>query len=186
MQVTFRALALGCVVCALLAGPAAPAVAQDSSESLMPLEEEYAALVELASTYQSGFLEVVALSCFQIYASTGIIATDFSNGFISADTALNALDKNRLLHSSCYTSLQAVIELTPPGNELTTSELNRLMALIEAEDELLVAVATVFAEPTDANAAVVETARARVEKMLDTYTQGENPVQSPTIGAEAR
>ena len=186
MQVTIRAFAYGCSVIAVLAMLALPTAAQESSESLMPLEQEYEVLVELARAYQTGYLEVVALSCFQIYASTGVIATDFSNGFISPDTALNALDKNRLLHSSCYTSLQTIIELTPPGDELTNSELNRLMSLIVAEDVLLTAVAEVFSEPTDANAAAVETARAQVEELLDSYTQGETLVHSPTNGAEAR
>jgi hypothetical protein len=132
-------------------------------------------MIALAEAYQTGYLQVVAISCFQLYSSSGIIATDFAKGNIDAATALNALDQNSLLHSVCYTTLTAIQELTPPADSLAQAEIARLLGLLTAEDELLSGLADVITDPTNENAAAVETARAAVEQSLDSYMQNAQP-----------
>jgi len=132
-------------------------------------------MIALAEAYQTGYLQVVAISCFQLYSSSGIIATDFAKGNIDAATALDALDQNSLLHSVCYTTLTTIQELTPAADSIALAEIARLLGLLTAEDELLSSLADVITDPTDEQAAAVEAARAKVEQTLDSYMQNGQP-----------
>jgi len=146
---------------------AAPAHAQ---EQLVPPEQQLAELLELAQAYQSNYLELAAICCYQIYASTGIIAPDFANGYIAAETAVSALDSSQLLQSCCFTTLSEIIELTPADDELLHEEAGRLLAIITAEGELLEALREVCLEPSELNVVRTEEARRQVEMLLDEYT----------------
>jgi hypothetical protein len=132
-------------------------------------------MVALAEAYQKGYLQVVAIACFQLYSSSGIIATDFSKGNIDAVTALDALDEDSLLHSACYTTLMAIQELTPPTDSIALAEIAKLLGLLTAEDELITALDDVITDPTADKAAVVEAARTKVEQTLDSYMQNAQP-----------
>jgi hypothetical protein len=149
-------------------GDAAGSTADDKT----PLPPD---MIALAEAYQTGYLQVVAISCFQLYSSTGIIATDFAQGNIQAGTALDALDQNSLLHSACYTTLTAIQQLTPAADTIALAEIGRLLGLLEAEDELLSGLADVIADPTEEHAEAVEAARAKVEQTLDSYMQNDEP-----------
>lgn len=148
-----------------------------SQEPLTPPEQRWEELLTLAQAYQSNYLELVAICCYQLYASTGIIATDYSNGFINGETALFALDANRLLQSSCLTTLTEIVELTPLDDEVLHAEAGRLLAIIGAEGELLNALREVCLDPSEENTTVAEDARRQVERLLDEYT-AENPPAS--------
>ena len=151
-------------------GAAQPAGAAGEEQTAQPPD-----MIALAEAYQTGYLQVVAVSCFQLYSSSGIIAADFAKGNIDAVTALDALDQNSLLHSVCYTTLTAIQQLTPPADSIALAEIARLLELLTAEDELLSALADVVTDPTEEKAAAVETARAKVEQTLDSYMQNGQP-----------
>ena len=123
----------------------------------------------LFEAYQVGYLQVVAISCFQLYSSAGIIATDLSDGHIDGVTALYALEQNRLLLSACMTTLDSIASLTPVTDEAATAELLRLSGLLSAIGELYSALDDVCLEPTETNAANVEAERVEVEALFDEY-----------------
>jgi hypothetical protein len=126
-------------------------------------------LVQLVEAYQSGYLQVTAVSCYQIFSSTGLIANAFAAGSIDGPAALQQLAENSLLHSVCYTTLLDIQNLTPVSDKTARAEIDRLARLLVLEDEVLTALSDVFAYPDDAKAAKVEQARARVAKELDAY-----------------
>lgn len=140
-----------------------PAQAQDDQE---PQSDPLA----LFEAYQVGFLQVVAVSCYQIYSATGIVATDYANGYIDEDTARFALDQNALLLSTCSANLIEVGKLTPADDETASAELDRLGGLLDALNQLISALDDLLDNPDDAQAAVVEQARSNVEQLLDQYT----------------
>jgi hypothetical protein len=157
--------ALAMVILLVICAPLARA-----QESLTPPEQQWDELLALAEAYQSNYLELVAICCYQLYASTGIIATDYANGYIDAEAALSALDGNSLLHSSCMSTLTEIIELTPEDDEALHAEAGRLLAIIEAEGALLSALREVCVNPDDTNVALTESARQEVEQLLNEYT----------------
>jgi len=136
----------------------------------MPPEQRWAELLTLAQAYQSNYLELVAICGFQLYASTGVVATDYANGYIDAETALSALDGNRLLQSCCFSTLTEIVALTPVDDELLHAEAGRLLAIIKAEGDLLNALREVCLAPSDSTEAQTEEARRQVEMLLDEYT----------------
>ena len=141
-----------------------------AQESLVPPEQQWQELLTLAEAYQANYLEVVAICCYQLYATTGIVATDYANGYIDAEAALSALDGNSLLQSSCQSTLSEIIELTPDDDEVLHAEAGRLLAIIEAEGRLLNTLRDVCVNPDDANVALTEAARQEVEQLLNEYT----------------
>lgn len=145
-----------------------PAVSQDE-ESLVPPENKLAVFLELAEAYQVGYMQVVACCCYQLYVSTGIIATDFANGYIDGETALAALDENSLLHSVCHVTLLDIQNLTPADDVIAHRELGKLLTVLASEQQLLAAIRAVMETPTDENASAVDSARQRVEQAIDGY-----------------
>lgn len=128
----------------------------------------------LFSAYQSGYLQVVAHSCFQLYSSTGIIATDFADGYINGETALYALEHNLLLHSVCVTTLIEIKTLTPEEDTVAHAEFDRLGTILDAQGDLLSAIEDVILTPTDENAAIVQAKREALERLLQSYTEVQN------------
>lgn len=165
-----RRLACGLAAFVLSLPAPAPASAQ---ESLEPPEQQLEDLLDLATAYQSSYFQMVAVSCFQLYSSTGIIATDFANGFIDTSTALSALDQNGLLLSVGLTTLTDLQALTPDDDKVARAEIAGLLAILTAEEQLLSALGEVCTAPTEANSAQVEAQRNRVEAALDAYTATE-------------
>jgi hypothetical protein len=157
-----------------------------AQESLAPPEQQLAELLELAEAYQSGYFEVVALCCYQLYASTGVIATDFANGYIGTEVALEALDENSLLHSACVTTLLQIDGLTPEGDTAARGEIRLLLSLLTAEGELLDAVRQTFIAPTEENAARAELARQQVARALTDYTEAGIAPETETPSQDAR
>jgi len=158
------ALAL-CLAILFLAAP----LTADAQETLTPPEQQIEELIILAGTYQSCYFNIVAVSCFQLYSSTGIIATDFAQGNIDAVTALGALDHNSLLLTACLTTLGQVREVTPADDHEVRTEIDRLAAILQAQLELVNALTEVCYEPTDRAEATVEACRVKVEAALDAY-----------------
>ena len=142
-------------------------------------------ILALAEAYQSGYLQVVAIACFQLYSMTGIIATDFQAGNVDAPKALNALDQNALLHSACYTSLRNVQQLTPADDPVARQEMGQLASILEAEDALLKAVEEAISQPSKTGNAAMETARGQVEAALRSYS-GESVSTSPPPAAQPK
>ncbi len=117
-------------------------------------------------------MQVVAVACYQLYYSTGIIATDFSAGHIDAETAAFALQKNSLLHSVCVTTLKDIFDKTPADDTLARQELKRLWDILITEDALLRALSDALGQPSDEAQAAVDTARQAAADALAAYTQG--------------
>jgi len=145
-----------------LATTPAPAPAQEEEQRM----ENILALFE---AYQVGFLQVVAISCYQVYSSTGIIATDYANGYIDEDTAGFALSQNALLLSACSSNVLEVSRLTAAEDTTTHAELDRIEDLLAALNQLVTALDELLDNPEDAQAQAVEDARAEVERLLDSY-----------------
>jgi len=61
----------------LLWGPwaAVPAAAQ---QPLVPAEQQLKELLDLAEAYQTGYLQVVAVCCYQLYSTCGIVAAPWT------------------------------------------------------------------------------------------------------------
>lgn len=129
-------------------------------------------LLQLFEAYQGGYLQVVAVACFQLYYSTGIIATDVANSSIDGETALYALQKNSLLNSTCVTTLAQIFELTPEADTSARGELKRLWDILILEDTLSRALADSLGSDDPALVAAVDKARADVEQALEAYTAG--------------
>jgi hypothetical protein len=129
-------------------------------------------VVDLVQAYQSGYLEVVAISCFQLYSATGIVAVDFIGGKIDGQTAIGALEQSRLLHSACTSTLDEIIALTPEGDKVITNELGLLQRMLAAEGTLFNVLSDYYSQPTDANFDLVQKALADVEQLLEAYTSG--------------
>lgn len=153
----------------LLAGPwgTGPAAAQ---QPLVPAEQQLQELLDLAEAYQTGYLQVVAVCCYQLYSTCGIVAADYTSGYIDAETALFALDESGLLHSVCTSTLSSIRAVTPAGDTVALDELDRLETMLDAEGALLSALRDVIDEPTEQRIAAVETARLKVVEALDAYT----------------
>jgi hypothetical protein len=132
-------------------------------------EAEPADPLALFEAYQVGFLQVVAVSCYQVYSSVGIVATDYSNGYINEETAGFALSESALLLGACSASVLEISQLTPEGDEAALAELDRLAGLLVALNELVSELDQLLDSPDDEQAAAVEDARARVEQLLDAY-----------------
>lgn len=160
-------LATSILLCYLLAYVSQASAQND--EPLLPPEDKLGMVLELAEAYQVGYMQVVACCCYQLYVSTGIIATDFSNGYIDAETAFAALDENSLLHGVCHTTLLDIQKVTPADDVITNRELGSLLTVLTAEQQLLEAIRAVMTTPTDENAAAVEYARQRAELAMDEY-----------------
>jgi len=139
-----------------------PVFAQDEPAKSDPLA--------LFEAYQVGFLQVVAVSCYQVYSSTGIVATDYANGYVDEDTARFALDQNALLLSACSANVIEVGKLTPAEDTAASAELDRLGELLDALSGLITALDELLDNPDDAQEQAVEDARSRVEQLLDSYT----------------
>jgi hypothetical protein len=101
-----------------------PAAAPEPGASAERSGEE--AFLDLISAYQSGYLQVVAVSCYQLYAGAGLVEGAFRAGHIDGPTALDILGQNSLLHSVCYSSLQDIQSLTPAGDTVARGEMNKL------------------------------------------------------------
>jgi len=154
--------------------PAAPAAAPPAASK--PANGDDSTLA-LAAAYQSGYLEVVSASCYQLYSSMGIVATDLSQGHINGETAVSALDKSALLLSACATSLDDVRNLTPQDDTRGQEILGRLDSLLTSLGDLHEALEDAATTPTgdkkalDAASAAVNAARTKVEAALDAYAQ---------------
>jgi hypothetical protein len=166
-------------VCLLLASVltapalAAPvAAAQPVTPDEQAAKQQFDAMLELFDAYQGGYLQVVAVACFQLYYSTGIIATDFSAGNIDAETAAFALQKNSLLHSVCVTTIQDIFDKTPADDSVARQELKRLWDILITEDALLRALTDATGQPGAEAQAAVDTARQAVSAALEAYTKG--------------
>ena len=127
--------------------------------------------VALAGAYQSGYLQLAAVSAFQLYSSTGIIQGDLLSGSVSPKSALNALEHNSLLQSVCASTLGEIRSLTPPYDTEGLAELDRLISVNTAEGELLRALADFCLEPNEAEYQAVLAAQQQVEIQLEKYTQ---------------
>lgn len=149
---------------ALAAGAPAPKSAPP------PPAGDVGSALDLFAAYQGGYMQVVAVACFQLYYSTGIIATDFAKNHIDADTATFALQKNSLLHSVCITTIKDIFDKTPADDTVARTELKRLWDILISEDALLNALADALASQAGDGQAKVEAARHDVEKLLDQYT----------------
>jgi hypothetical protein len=154
-----------------------PARAQEDGETTQippqPAQISAGQFLLLAETYQSSYFQVVAIACFQLYSSTGIIATDFDNGFIDAQTALNALDQSTLLHSVCSTTLLDIGELTPEGDRSAHEQIEGLLAVLSAEGLLISSLGDHIAAPGEENARLVSEAQLLLEQELERYMAGE-------------
>lgn len=148
------------LIALLLAISPAAAVAQEAGDS-GPLA--------LFEAYQVGFLQVVAVSCYQVYSATGIVATDYANGYIDEQTASFALSESALLLGACSASVLEVSRLTPAEDAAALAELDRLGELLAALNELVSSLDQLLDNPEDEQAAAVEDARATVEQLLDAY-----------------
>jgi hypothetical protein len=160
---------LGLPLCAWGANPAPAAPATPPAAPAGAPLQDVLALIE---AYQSGYLQVVEAAAFQVYYSTGIIATDISNGFISDETALFALQRNSLLQSACVTTLAAVYERTPAEDATSRASIKRLWDLFILEDALLRTLSDSLGAPDEAAQQAVDTARAQVEQALKEYSAG--------------
>jgi hypothetical protein len=139
-------------------------------------EMEPEQFLRLAESYQSGYLRVVAVSCYQIYSSTGVIATAFSEGHIDGPQAMEALGDNGLLHSVCYSTLLDVQQNTPEEDKASRREIAKLAELLVLEDNLLRSLSDVFSYPGAEAEKKVEAARRKVEQKLDALAPDEAPV----------
>lgn len=126
--------------------------------------------IALAGAYQSGYLQVVAVSCFQLYISAGIIQSDLLNGVISPAIALDSLEYNSLMQSVCATTLEEIRSLTPAEDPAGLAELDRLISINTAEGELLRALQDFCTNTSDTTYAAVVDAQHNVEAALDDYT----------------
>lgn len=133
--------------------------------------------LRLAAAYQSGYLNVTATACFQLYSSMGIIAGDLAAGYITGATALSALEQNGLLLSVCQSSLEEVQLLTGADDKQGTELLLRIGGMLEALGGLhsaLVGAATAprgDAQQRQAAERAVDTARAAVETALENFAK---------------
>jgi hypothetical protein len=123
--------------------------------------------VKLAQAYQGGYLQLLAASALQVYSTTGILATEFSEGKRTGVDAADALADTTLLHGVAYSSLLEVQKATPKEDAKATAQIGRLAAALVAEQKLLGALQDVFSNPTDKNAQRVQTAKENVGKLLD-------------------
>ena len=174
------ALVLGCALMApALGAPAAPA--QPMTPEEQAAKQQFDAMLTLFEAYQGGYMQVIAVACFQLYYSTGIIATDLSNGYIDADTAAFALQKNSLLHSVCLTTLKDIFDKTPADDTVARQELKRLWDILITEDALLRALGDALGKPSTEAQAAVDQARQAAADALAAYTQGtpDAPPEAP-------
>jgi hypothetical protein len=123
--------------------------------------------VKLAEAYQGGYLQLLAASALQVYSTAGIVATEFSSGKRSGVDAADALADTTLLHGVAYSSLLEVQKATPKEDAKATTQIGKLAGVLVAEQQLLGALQDVFSNPTDKNAARVQTAKENVGKLLD-------------------
>jgi hypothetical protein len=149
------------MIALLLAGTAAMAQDGDQPDPLA-----------LCEAYQVGFLQVVAVCCYQAYSSVGIVATDYANGYIDEDTARFALSENALLLGACSAGVLEVIRLTPDEDQAALSELGRLEELLGALNQLVSELDLLLDNPDAEREQAVEDARSTVEQLLEDYAAG--------------
>jgi hypothetical protein len=190
MRSTLLAVKLAGVVVVAWLGGAASAQAAAPAENGKAADLAQAAndALALVESFQSGYRQVAAIATYQIYYSTGLIASDFSNGYIDSATATFALQQNSLLHSACLTTindvlvkldnyLRALIDLYgDPGAEAVPrekerQELQRIKDVLLKEDDLLRALSDLFGNPSAEAAATAEQARQAVSAALDEYAK---------------
>jgi hypothetical protein len=126
-----------------------------------------AQFVELAETYQAGYLQLLGASALQIYSTAGLIGTDFSRGLMDGPEAADALADTALLHGVSYATLLEVQQRTPKEDAAAHGEIGKLAAVLVEEQVLLLALQDVFSNPTDGNAKRVDTAKKNVGGMLE-------------------
>jgi hypothetical protein len=142
-------------------------LAVSAQEEEPTLEQEFEELLDMANAYQTGFLHVVSFSAYQLYMDTGIITSDYANGVIEREFALDALNENSVLQSICVTSLERVLDVTPERHTEAISELQLLRELHLAVGGLLETVRGAILEPDNENDANIRAARDEVEQLLD-------------------
>lgn len=125
--------------------------------------------LELFTAYQQGYLDVVAVSCFQLYSSSGVVTTDYLNDYIDADTALEALDHNRLLLSVCITTLERIRGKTPVDDIEAHREFNRLGTMLTALRSYLDASSRFMLEPTQDAADAADVAQFALDQAMEEF-----------------
>ena len=153
-----------------IAASAAPLAQQEG-----PPTQPGPAAVALFEAYQSGYLQLVAISCFQLYSSTGVVSADFVNGVVDGERAMQMLEHNLLLHSACQTTLADITARTPANDKTALAELGRLKKILDAEGTLFNALSDFFAGPTQETSDAAKQALAAVEAELDDYTKSSGP-----------
>jgi hypothetical protein len=123
--------------------------------------------LKLAQSYQSGYLQLLAVSAVEVYSTSGLIGTAFSKGQMSGPEAAEALTDTRMLHSVSYSTLLDVQKNTPAEDKDAARRVGQLAAALLAEQQLLDALGDVFSNPTSGNAKRVESARSEVDRQLD-------------------
>ena len=126
--------------------------------------------LELFAAYQGGYFQVVAVSCFQLYSSIGIIDSDFEVGVIDGELAQSVLERSRLLHSVCTTSLETIRTATPKDDKAAFTEIERLGNLLYRLANLFDALDEKFLNPTEESFAVAKKALAELDFAMEQYT----------------
>jgi hypothetical protein len=127
------------------------------------------AALALFEAYQSGYLQLAAVSCFQLYAASGVVTTDFLNGFIDAGTATQALDHNRLLLSTGITTLENIRAKTPEEDLAAHAEFGRLSAMFAALQRYMDAVEDFVMDPTEPSADAADAAQAALDRAMEEF-----------------
>lgn len=126
--------------------------------------------LDLFVAYQGGYFQVVAVSCFQLYSSTGIIVSDFEIGVIDGGLAQSALERSRLLLSVCTTSLENIRTATPIDDQAAQAEIGRLGHLLSKLVIMFDALDDKFIYPSDENSALADKALAELDYAMEQYT----------------
>lgn len=163
------------LICILAACWAVLTAAPLAAQSQPAPPPEASAALALFEAYQSGYLQLAALSCFQLYSSTGVIVGDFDRGSIDRGLAMEALEHNLLLYSACQSTLEAVTACTPQQDQAALAELARLKRILDAEGVLFKVLQEYFGEQGEENTKAAEAALAALEKELDQYTKPATP-----------
>lgn len=126
--------------------------------------------LDLFAAYQGGYFQVVAVSCFQLYSSSGIITSDFEVGVIDGGLAQSALERSRLLLSVCTTSLENIRTTTPIDDQAAQAEIGRLGHLLSKLVIMFDALDDKFIYPSDENSALADKALAELDYAMEQYT----------------
>ena len=145
---------------------AQPSAAQEQVDQAQAVQ----GALELFAAYQSGYFQVVAVSCFQLYSTSGIIASDFEAGVVDGVLAQQALERSRLLLSVCTTSLAQIKVATPLGDTAAHDELLRLAHLLDKLVGLFDAMDNKFIYPSEENLSRADKALAELDYAMEQYT----------------